>query len=176
MQLIKNVFLHREKTLGRKLQEVLLTWWTERVMDKRDMLELYLNVIEYGPGIYGIRQAAKHYWNREPAELSPAEGVFLSTILPNPKKFYSFYQKNALSSGWISNMKKMLARLGDRGAYDKEATDYGLHELEHFRFAKDTSKPAEPRVIAGAAALLPYQAEAAQNVYDTDTFGPRGLN
>ena len=176
MQLIKNVFLHREKTLGRKLQEVLLTWWTERVMDKRDMLELYLNVIEYGPGIYGIRQAAKHYWNREPAELSPAEGVFLATILPNPKKFYSFYQKNALSSGWISNMRKMLARLGDRGAYDKEATDYGLHELEHFRFAKDSSKPAEPRVIAGNAALLPYQAEAAQNVYDTDTFGPRGLN
>ena len=176
MQLVKNVFLHREKTLARKIQEVLLTWWTERVMDKRDMLELYLNVIEYGPEIYGIRNAAKHYWNREPSELSPAEGVFLATILPNPKHFHSYYQKNALSSGWVSNMRKMLQRLGDRGAYDKEATEYGLHELEHFRFAKDAKQPAEPRAIAGTAALLPYQATTTQNVYDTNTFGARSIN
>jgi hypothetical protein len=172
MQLVKNVFLHREKTLARKMQEVLLTWWTERVMEKRDMLELYFNVIEYGPGIYGIRAAAKHYWNREPSELSPAEGVFLATILPNPKRFHPYYQKNALPSGTASNMRKFLSRLGDRGVYDKEATEFGLHELEHFRFSKD-NKPAEPRTIAGTAALLPYQATAAQDVYDTDTFAPR---
>ena len=73
MQLVKNVFLHREKTLARKIQEVLLTWWIERVMPKRDILELYLNVIEYGPGIYGIRRGARHYFNRLPAQLSPAE-------------------------------------------------------------------------------------------------------
>ena len=175
MQLVKNVFLHREKTLARKIQEVLLTWWTERVMDKRDMIELYLNVIEYGPGIYGIRNAAKHYWNREPSELSPAEGVFIATILPNPKRYHTYYQKNAIPSGTLSNMRKFLSRLGDRGAFDKEATEYGLHELEHFRFARD-SKPAEPRVIAGTAALLPYQMQAAQDVYDTDTFGMRGVN
>ena len=59
MQLVKNVFLHREKTLARKIQEVLLTWWIERVMEKRDILELYLNVIEYGPGVYGIRNGAQ---------------------------------------------------------------------------------------------------------------------
>ncbi|HTU59070.1 MAG TPA: transglycosylase domain-containing protein, partial [Polyangiales bacterium] len=175
MQLVKNVFLHREKTLARKIQEVLLTWWTERVMDKRDMIELYLNVIEYGPGIYGIRNAAKHYWNREPSELSPAEGVFIATILPNPKRYHAYYQKNAIPSGTLSNMRKFLSRLGDRGAFDKEATEYGLHELEHFRFARD-SKPADPRTIAGTAALLPYQMQAAQDVYDTDTFGMRGVN
>jgi membrane peptidoglycan carboxypeptidase len=139
------------------------------------MLELYLNVIEYGPGIYGIRSAAKHYWNREPSELSPAEGVFLATILPNPKHFHSYYQKNALSSGWVSNMRKMLQRLGERGAYDKDATEYGLHELERFRFARD-KQPAEPRAIAGTAALLPYQTPDAQEVYETNTFGNRGFN
>lgn len=170
MQLVKNVFLHREKTLARKLQEVLLTWWTERVMDKRDMLELYLNVIEYGPGIYGIRNAAKHYWNRSPAELSPAEGVFLATILPNPKHFHSYYQKNALSSGWVSNMRKMLHRLSERGAYDKDAVEFGLRELEHFHFAKD-KQPAEPRFITGATALLPYQVATAEDIYETSTFG-----
>jgi membrane peptidoglycan carboxypeptidase len=139
------------------------------------MIELYLNVIEYGPGIYGIRNAAKHYWNREPSELSPAEGVFIATILPNPKRYHAYYQKNAIPSGTLANMRKFLSRLGDRGAFDKEATEYGLHELEHFRFARD-GKPAEPRVIAGSAALLPYQAQVDQDVYDTDTFGMRGVN
>lgn len=169
MQLVKNIFLHREKTLARKVQEVLLTWWTERVMEKRDILELYLNVIEYGPGIYGIRNAAQHYWNRLPAELSPGEGVFLATILPNPKKFHSFYDKNAISSGWQSNMRKMLQRLNERGNYDKEATDYGLQELEHFKFARGGQPPA-PRTITGSTTPLPYELSARQDAYEGTTF------
>ena len=50
MQLTKNIFLHREKTLARKVQEVVLTWWLEHELTKDEILELYLNVIEYGPG------------------------------------------------------------------------------------------------------------------------------
>jgi membrane peptidoglycan carboxypeptidase len=164
MQLVKNVFLHREKTLARKIQEVLLTWWTERVMEKRDILELYLNVIEYGPSVYGIRNAAQHYWNRPPSELSPAESVFLANILPNPKHFHSYYQRNALSASWASNLRRFLQRLGERGAYDKEATDFGIEELEHFRFSR-SGHAAEPRTITGSAAPLPYQ-QAAQAARD----------
>jgi hypothetical protein len=171
MQLVKNVFLHREKTLARKIQEVLLTWWTERVMEKRDIIELYLNVIEYGPSIYGIRSAAKHYWNRLPSELSPAEAVFLATILPNPKHFHTYYERNALSTSWASNMRKMLQRMGERGAYDKAAVDYGIQELEHFHFARE-GEAAAPRTIAGAAAPLPYE-EAKQESFDVTTFGAR---
>ena len=170
MQLVKNIFLHREKTLARKVQEVLLTWWTERVMEKRDILELYLNVIEYGPGIYGIRNAALHYWNRLPSELSPGEGVFLATILPNPKKFHSFYEKNAISSGWASNMRKMLQRLNERGNYDKDATDYGLQELERFKFVKN-GQAAPPRTITGGTTPLPYEIAARQDTFETNTFG-----
>jgi penicillin-binding protein 1A len=178
MQLVKNVFLHREKTLARKIQEVLLTWWTERVMDKRDILELYLNVIEYGPSIYGIRNAALHYWNRLPAELSPAEGVFLATILPNPKHFHSYYTRNAVPYSWQSNMRKFMQRLGERGAYDKDAMDYGLQEIEHFKFSRD-GQAAVPRNIAGATAPLPYQQTfKQQDTYDTSTFGaaPHGFD
>jgi len=171
MQLVKNVFLHREKTLARKIQEVLLTWWTERVMEKRDIIELYLNVIEYGPSVYGIRAAAKHYWNRLPAELSPAESVFLATILPNPKHFHTYYERNALSASWASNMRKMLQRMNERGAYDKAALDYGLQELEHFHFARD-GEPAPPRSIPGATSPLPYE-EAKQESFDVNTFGAR---
>jgi hypothetical protein len=171
MQLVKNVFLHREKTLARKIQEVLLTWWTERVMEKRDIIELYLNVIEYGPSVYGIRSAAKHYWNRLPAELSPAEAVFLATILPNPKHFHTYYERNALSSSWASNMRKMLQRLNERGAYDKAAADYGIQELEHFRFARD-GQPALPRTIPGATMPLPYEIQKLES-FDVNTFDAR---
>jgi penicillin-binding protein 1A len=155
MQLVKNVFLHREKTLARKIQEVLLTWWTERVMEKKDIIELYFNVIEYGPGVYGIRHAAQHYWNRLPSELSPAESVFLATILPNPKRYHSYYQRNALSSSWASQMRSMMKRMGERGAYDAKAVEYGMMEIDNFRFVKDGAAAA-PRVIPGTTAPLPY--------------------
>jgi membrane peptidoglycan carboxypeptidase len=170
MQLVKNIFLHREKTLARKIQEVLLTWWTERVMEKRDILELYLNVIEYGPSIYGIRNAARHYWNRQPSELSPAESVFLATILPNPKHYHAYYERNAVSASWLANMRSFLKRLYERGAYDQEAYDYGLSELEHFKFARG-NQPPEPRVIPGGTAPLPYQTQNQKDTFDANTFG-----
>jgi len=177
MQLVKNVFLHREKTMARKIQEVLLTWWTERVMEKRDILELYLNVIEYGPSIYGIRNAAKHYWNRLPSELSPAEAVFLANILPNPKKFHTYYERHALSASFASGLKHFLQRLGERGVYDADAVAYGLQELDHFKFGKE-NVPAEPRTIPGSAAPLPYQTAERQDTFDANTFGaaPRRFN
>lgn len=171
MQLVKNVFLKREKTLARKLQEVLLTWWVERAMDKRDILELYLNVIEYGPGIYGIRSAAKHYFNRLPAELSPAESAFFATILPNPKRYHSFFERGTVTPSWATTMRKLIERLRERGAYDAAAADYGMREIEHFRFSPEGSA-APPRVITGATAPLPFEADAAQSLGDFgDDFG-----
>jgi hypothetical protein len=155
MQLVKNVFLHREKTLARKIQEVLLTWWIERVMPKRDILELYLNVIEYGPSIYGIRRGARHYFNRLPAQLSPAEGVYLSTILPNPKRYHAYFERGALTPSWNEQMRRMLVRLRERGAYSPEAYEFGLTELQPFKFVPEGNVVA-PRIVPGEAALLPY--------------------
>ena len=155
MQLVKNVFLHREKTLARKIQEVLLTWWIERVMPKRDVLELYLNVIEYGPSVYGIRRGARHYFNRLPAQLSPAEGIFLSTILPNPKRYHAYFERGALTPSWTEQMRKQLVRLRERGAYSPEAYEYGLQELQSFKFVPEGSVVA-PRIVPGEAAPLPY--------------------
>jgi hypothetical protein len=154
MQLVKNVFLHREKTLARKIQEVLLTWWLERVMSKREILELYLNVIEYGPGVYGIRHAARHYFSRSPSELSPAEAVYLSTILPNPKRYHQHLTRGALTAGWTEVVRKMLLRLGERGSYPPETVDFGLSEIASFRFAPVGSVVA-PRELPPSAPL-PY--------------------
>ena len=158
MQLVKNLLLRREKTLARKAQEVVLTWWVERTLDKHEILELYLNVIEYGPAVYGIRRASQYYFSRDPSELSPAESVFLSTILPNPKAYHSFFEKNALSSGWTDRMRNQIQRMQARGWYAKETAQFGINELAAFRFFPEGSvRMPTPTPMPTATSPLPYQ-------------------
>ena len=93
MQLIKNVFLTREKTLSRKLEEILLVYILEnnRIVSKERMLEVYFNIIEWGPNVYGIGEASQFYFQKTPADLSFNECLYLARIIPSPKKFmYQF--------------------------------------------------------------------------------------
>jgi hypothetical protein len=93
MQLIKNVFLTREKTLSRKMEEILLVYILEnqRVAGKERMLEVYFNIIEWGPDVYGIGEASRYYFDKHPGELTLDECVYLASIIPSPKKFmYKF--------------------------------------------------------------------------------------
>jgi len=89
MQLVKNVFLTKNKTVARKFEELLIVWLMEtgNLCSKDRMFEVYLNVVEWGPGIYGISQAADFYFNKRPSQLTPAESIFLASILPRPKWF-----------------------------------------------------------------------------------------
>lgn len=135
MQLIKNVFLHREKVLSRKVQEALLTWMLEHSWDKFKILELYLNVIEYGPQVYGVRDAARYYFNVDPDALSPAQSVFLATILPNPKLYGAQVRHGKLSPRWAERMRKFLKHIGSTGRFDAVAVEHGLHEIDQFAFA-----------------------------------------
>jgi hypothetical protein len=99
MQLVKNVFLTRNKTISRKLEEVLIVWLIEnlRLAPKERMLEVYLNIIEWGPGIYGVKQASAFYFNKLPSDLTLAESIYLSSIVPRPKLFkYSFDKEGNL--------------------------------------------------------------------------------
>ena len=93
MQLIKNVFLTRKKTVARKAEEALIVWLIERnrITSKDRMFEVYLNIIELGPNVYGIGEAAPFYFSKRPADLSLNECIFLAGLLPRPKAFrYSF--------------------------------------------------------------------------------------
>lgn len=98
MQLIKNVFLTREKTLSRKLEEILLVYILEnnRIVSKERMLEVYFNIIEWGPNVYGIGEASRFYFEKTPAQLNLNECLYLARIIPSPKKF--MYQFNAEGS------------------------------------------------------------------------------
>jgi len=88
MQLVKNVFLSRHKTLARKFEEILIVWLIEnnRLNSKERMFEVYLNIIEWGPGIYGINEAARFYFDKDPRDLSVNESIFLASIIPSPKR------------------------------------------------------------------------------------------
>ena len=99
MQLVKNVFLTREKTLSRKLEEILLVYILEnnRVVSKERMLEVYFNVIEWGPNVYGIGEASHFYFQKKPSELDLNECLYLARIIPSPKKFmYQFNNQGTL--------------------------------------------------------------------------------
>jgi hypothetical protein len=93
MQLVKNVYLSRKKTIARKAEEALIVWLIEsnRLYSKERMLEVYMNIIELGPDVYGIGEAAEFYFRKKPQEITLPEGIFLASLLPHPKWFkYSF--------------------------------------------------------------------------------------
>lgn len=114
MQMVKNVLLFREKTLARKLQELFLTWHVENTLTKDRILEIYLNVIEYGPGLYGIGPAAYHFFGKKPADLSPVEAAFFSTILPSPKARYAQYCAGTLTRWTTGKIDRILQLMRKR--------------------------------------------------------------
>ena len=83
-QLAKNLWLTPSRNPLRKVRELILTWQLERTLSKRRILELYLNVVEFGPGIYGVEAAARRYFGTAAADLGPLEAAQLAATLPNP--------------------------------------------------------------------------------------------
>ena len=92
-QLVKNLYLSTQKSVPRKVQEVIIAFKMERYLSKRRILEIYLNVIEFGRGIYGVETAAQHYFNKSAAELNIDEASRLIAILPSPRH-HSPYDKS----------------------------------------------------------------------------------
>lgn len=113
MQLVKNVFLTREKTLSRKLEEILLVYIIEnnRITSKQRMLEVYFNIIEWGPNIYGIGEAAEFYFQKRPADLNVQECLFLATIIPKPKKFMWQFDQEGLQKSYATKHQAFLRNL-----------------------------------------------------------------
>ena len=119
MQLVKNLFLSHEKTMARKFQEIILTWLIEREIEKEKLIEVYLNVIEWGDGVYGIKEACDYYFNGLPAEyLSPAQSAFLASFIPYPRPFQKRFAQGMggkeRSKSWLrwwSRRQKLVKRI-----------------------------------------------------------------
>ena len=110
-QLAKNLFLSRDKQIGRKLQELAITFLLESALGKNRILEIYLNIIEWGPDLRGLRPAARSYFGREPQALTPAEMAFLVAIIPGPIKYQSSFAHGTPGTGLRSLIDELLAKL-----------------------------------------------------------------
>jgi monofunctional biosynthetic peptidoglycan transglycosylase len=86
-QLAKNLYLRPTRNPLRKIREAVIAFKIDRVLTKRRILELYLNVIEWGPGVYGAEAAARHYYGKSAADVTAEEAVRLASILPNPIRY-----------------------------------------------------------------------------------------
>ncbi|HEU5296791.1 MAG TPA: monofunctional biosynthetic peptidoglycan transglycosylase [Burkholderiaceae bacterium] len=108
-QLAKNLFLSGERTVARKAQEFVLTWTLEALLGKRRILEIYLNSVEWGEGVFGAQAAARHYHRVDASRLSPAAAAHLAVLLPAPKRF----ERNPGSPYVTGRAAVIEARLGD---------------------------------------------------------------
>ena len=131
MQLAKNLYLGREKTLSRKLQEAAFTLLLEERLSKEDILELYLNVVEFGPGIYGIRNGSMHYFNSQPGELSLAQAMFFASILPNPKA-KRFAEDGTLKPRWAKHLQYLMRVAHKIKRISDEELEAGMKEQLRF--------------------------------------------
>jgi hypothetical protein len=115
-QLVKNLFLSRDKTLARKLREALIAWRMEGVVSKDRILELYLNCIEYGDDLYGIGPAAKYYFGKDARELTPEEATLLAIIKPAPWYGERFKRKGTTPTKhwWFDRMGEIMGRLVEK--------------------------------------------------------------
>jgi hypothetical protein len=138
MQMVKNVLLYRDKTLMRKLQELFLTWQVENTLDKDRILEIYFNVIEYGPALYGIGPAAKHYFGKAARDLNPVEAAFFSSILPSPKERYKQYCNGTLSKWTEGKIQRILGIMKKRDRLTQIEYDEAL--ATPLLFVKDGSE------------------------------------
>ncbi len=86
-QLARNLYLSPAKNPLRKMREAIITWRMERVLSKRRILELYLNLVEWGEGIFGAEAASRHYFEKPSSELTPQEAARLAAVLPNPRRY-----------------------------------------------------------------------------------------
>ena len=127
MQLAKNLWLQRYRTLDRKAREVILSRWLEGCLDKATILELYLNIIEFGPNVYGIGAAAKHHFDKPAQLLALDEAFYLAKILPRPKtagpphpelKRTRRFIQRLVTSGYLP--EQILPQLGEVGVLDEE--------------------------------------------------------
>jgi hypothetical protein len=114
-QLAKNLFLTQHRNLARKLEETVLAWRLHSLVGKDRILELYLNVIDLGPGIRGVRQASRAYFGKDPDQLRPIESAYLATLTPNPHVLARRFRDGHVDDGWQQRLYDLLAMMKRSG-------------------------------------------------------------
>ena len=144
MQLVKNVFLNRNKNFARKLEEALIVWLieTKRLTTKERMYEVYLNIVEWGPNIYGAHEAAAYYFEKRPSQLTVEESIFLASIIPKPKHFRRSFTEDMQLEEHMEGYYRLIAeRLFKKGLISEAQADSIRPEIEVTGEAKNSMLP-----------------------------------
>jgi penicillin-binding protein 1A len=141
-QLAKNLWLSREKTLARKVREAVLTIALEATVPKSRLLEIYLNVAEWGPGLWGIGPAARHWFGKDARALTPREAVFLASVIPNPVRYHVLWERGDTTEAWDQRVNELLLKMSEQGALPEDAFLSALDE--RLVFARPAAAVATP--------------------------------
>ena len=169
-QLVKNLFLSFDRSLYRKIKELVFATYMERNVRKEKILEIYLNIIEFGEGLYGIGNASQFYFKKSPKNLSPKEGAFLAMLLPNPKKYAESFRKKELTPFAQETIDKILKKMVVAKYLKKEQLDSQLKSTMKFSGkkkgvvkSKSKGKKRNPRKKVGKRKGLSDGSEYEQN-------------
>jgi len=133
-QLIKNLYFQTDRSLWRKTKEMALTLWIEDKVKKDKILETYLNVIEYGENLFGIKDAAKYYFKKEPSQLTARESAFLAMLLPSPKRYAQSFKRKELTAFASKIINSILFKMLQGGYIGVE--EYYANLDSHFPWEK----------------------------------------
>ncbi len=151
MQLVKNAYLSRQKTLARKIEETLIVWMINNtgIMSKNRMLEVYFNIIEWGRNVYGIGEASHYYFEENPSELTLGQSIYLASIVPKPKSgLYAFLSDGSLRPGLHGYFNLIGRLMAKNGLTDPDTSAYGFYTVR----VKQSLRPA-PSVDTNPAAI-----------------------
>ena len=110
-QLSKNLFLSPERTMARKVREALGTIALEASLSKGRLIEIYLNIAEWGPGVYGVGEAARFWFGKEARELTARESAFLATVIPSPRRFHARLHRSGITPWWNARIDDVLTKM-----------------------------------------------------------------
>lgn len=150
MQLVKNVYLTRTKTVARKAEEALIVWLLEsnRLVSKSRMFEVYLNIVELGPGIYGVGEAANFYFNKRPSQLNLAESIFLASLLPHPKWYRSSFDENGQLKEYLAGYFRLVSNfMLKKNLITQEQFDELKPEIQLNGPAREKIAPADTSLL-----------------------------
>ncbi|MBD66381.1 MAG: hypothetical protein CME62_14315 [Halobacteriovoraceae bacterium] len=123
-QVVKNAFLSHDRTITRKIKEILIAQELETILSKDRILEHYLNLIELGKGIYGVKAGAKFYFDKEPHDINPKEAAFLAMLLPSPKRYSQSFTKKELTDFASTQITKILEKMKIAKVMSEEELEY----------------------------------------------------
>lgn len=154
MQLVKNVYLNRQKNLARKIEEILIVWLIENnhISSKQRMFEVYLNLIEWGRNVYGIGEASRYYFGKHPSEITLGEGIFLASIVPRPKKgLYFFEPDGSLRQGLHGYFRLIGNLMAKKGLTQRDSDAYGFYSV---RLKESLRQEVAPDSVVADSTLL----------------------